>query len=106
MKTTKLFTAIIVSASLAFGATAQAGAKKHKHEEENLRASDVPAAVMKAAEKEAKGGQIVRWEKEGTNYEAVIAKNGKEWGFTFDANGKMMGKHDESNEHKEHAEKH
>ena len=58
----------------------------------------VPGAVMQAAEKQAKGGKIVRWEKEGANYEAVIEKNGKEWGFQFDANGKMLGKHDESKE--------
>ena len=55
-------------------------------------------AVQKAAEKEAKGGKIVRWEKEGGNYEAVIEKNGKETGFKFDANGKVLNKHDEANE--------
>ena len=54
-------------------------AKEKEHEEENLSTSDVPAAVQKAAESEAKGGKIVRWEKEGANYEAVIDKNGKEW---------------------------
>jgi hypothetical protein len=74
-----------------------------EHEEENLSKADVPAAVQTAADKEAKGGKIVRWEKEGANYEAVIEKSGKEWGFKFDANGKMLGKHDES---KEKGEKH
>lgn len=100
MKTSKLLTAIAVSAALSLGV---AQAKEKKHEEENVKSSDVPAAVQKAAEKEATGGKIVRWEKEGGNYEAVIDKNGKEWGFTFDANGKVLNKHDEA---KEKGEKH
>jgi hypothetical protein len=37
---------------------------------------------------EAKGGTIVRWEKEGANFEAVIEKNGKQIGVEMDANGK------------------
>ncbi len=94
MKTTKLITAITISAGLAFGSFAQA----KEHEEENLSVSDVPAAVQKAAETKAKGGKIVRWEKEGSDYEAVIEKGGKEWGFKFDASGKMLGKHEESKE--------
>jgi hypothetical protein len=97
MKTTKLITAIAVSAGLAFGVTAQGGGKK-KHEEENINSSDVPAAVQQAADKETKGSQVVRWEKEGANYEAVVAKDGKEWGYRFDANGKLLGKHNESKE--------
>ena len=88
--------ALVVSAGLALGAVAQAGEKKH--EEENVSSSDVPAAVQKAAEAEAKGGKIVRWEKEGKDYEAVIKKGGKEWGVTFDATGKVKGKHEESKE--------
>jgi hypothetical protein len=103
MNTPKLFTIAAVSAGLAFGVVAQAGAKKH--EEENVKSSDVPAAVQKAADKEAKGGKIVRWEKEGADYEAVIGKNGKQWGFKFDANGKVVSKHDESKEKGEKGEK-
>ena len=93
--------AMIVSVSLAFGVAAQA----KEHEEQNISSSDVPAAVQKAADAQAKGGKIVRWEKEGANYEAVIEKNGKEWGFKFDANGKMLTKHDESKEKGEKGEK-
>src|SRR3954470_24021517 len=95
MKTSRLLTIAAISAGLAFG-VAQAGEKKH--EEENISSSDVPAAVQKAAETEAKGGKIVRWEKEGANYEAVIKKGGKEWGFKFDVNGKKFGKHSEASE--------
>ena len=103
MKTTKLFTIVAISAGLAFGVVAQAGEKKH--EEENISTSDVPAAVQKAADTQAKGGKIVRWEREGANYEAVIEKNGKQWGVEFDANGKLVSKHDEGKEHKEKGEK-
>ena len=103
MKITKLITAIAVSAGLAFGVAAQAGEKKH--EEQSISGTDVPAAVQKAAETEAKGGKIVRWEKEGADYEAVIDKNGKELGLRFDANGKFLGKHSEAKEHKEKGEK-
>ncbi len=84
----------IVGAALSFGAAAQA----KEHEEENIDSSKVPAAVQQAAEKEAGGGKIVRWEKEGKAYEAVIEKDGKQWGYRFDANGNMKGKHDESTE--------
>jgi uncharacterized membrane protein YkoI len=104
MKTTKLITAMAVSAGLAFGVTAQAGGKKH--EGQSISSTDVPVAVQKAAETEAKGGKIVRWEKEGANYEAVIEQNGKQTGIEIDANGKVVSKHDESKEHKEKGEKH
>jgi hypothetical protein len=76
-----------------------------EHEEKELSASDVPAAVQKAVEAEAKGGTIVRWEKEGKNYEAVIEKDGKQMGVEVNAKGKIVSRHEESNEHKEKGEK-
>ena len=103
MNTPKLFTIAAVSAGLAFGAIAQGHGNKEK--EETISSSDVPAAVQQAADTQAKGGKIVRWEKEGANYEAVIDKNGKQWGVEFNANGKVVSKHDESKEHKEKGEK-
>jgi uncharacterized membrane protein YkoI len=103
MNIPKLFTIAAVSAGLTFGVAAQAGEKKH--EEENISSSDVPAAVQKAAEGKAKDGKIVRWEKEGANYEAVIEKDGKEWGFRFNADGKLLSKHEESKEKGEKGEK-
>jgi plastocyanin len=102
MNTPKLFTIAAVSAGLAFGVVAQA---KEKEEEQSISSSDVPAAVQQAADAQAKGGKIVRWEKEGANYEAVIEKKGKQWGVKIDANGKVVSKHDESKEHKEKGEK-
>jgi plastocyanin len=102
MKINSLVVALAVSAGLAFGVVAQ-GHEKEK--EESISSSDVPAAVQQAADAQAKGGKIVRWEKEGANFEAVVEKNGKQWGMEFDANGKLVSKHDESKEHKEKGEK-
>jgi hypothetical protein len=65
----------------------------------------LPAGVQQAAQAEAKGGTIVRWEKEGANFEAVINKNGRQIGIEIDANGKVLSKHDEAKEHKEKGEK-
>jgi len=101
MKTKNLFTIAIVSAGLALSAGAQAAGKKH--EEQAISASDVPQAVQQAAQAEAKGGTIIRWEKEGANYEAVIAKNGKQTGIEMDAYGKVVSRHDEAKEHKQKA---
>src|SRR3981189_1739382 len=103
MKMKNLITITAVSASLAFGVTAQA--KEREHEEQSISSSNVPAAVQQAAQAEAKGGTIVRWEKEGANFEAVIQKNGKEIGVEMDANGKVLSKHNEAKEHKEKGDK-
>jgi uncharacterized membrane protein YkoI len=102
MKTTNLLIAAVLSAGLAFAGVAQA----KEHEDENISKSDVPAAVQKTADAEAKGGKIVRWEKEGGAYEAVIEKSGKEWGVKIDASGKVLSKHDESKEKGEKHESH
>jgi hypothetical protein len=99
MKMKNLFTAGAVSVSLALGAVAQA--KERVHEEQTISSSDVPAAVQQAAQAQAKGETIVRWEKEGANFEAVIDKKGKQIGIEIDANGKVLSKHNEAKEHKE-----
>ena len=99
MKMEDLFTAAIVSAGLAFSIGAQARGKKH--EEQTISSSDVPSAVQQAAQAESKDGTIVRWEKEGANYEAVIEKNGKQTGVEMDAYGKIVSRDDEAKEHKE-----
>ena len=98
MKTRNLIIAGLVAASLSIGLAAQAAEEK----EQEMKAADVPAAVQKAAESEAKSGKIVRWEKEGDNYEAVVEKkNGKQVGIKFNAEGKVLSKHNESKEHQE-----
>jgi plastocyanin len=100
----KLITVIGVSVALFLGGAVQAT----EQNEEVIPSSQVPAVVQKAAEKEAKGGKLVQWEKEGKNYEAIIEKNGKQWGYLFDAKGHLKNKHDESKETEssEKAEKH
>jgi plastocyanin len=103
MKTNNLVTVAAISAGLAFGVTAQA--HEEKHEEQSINSSDVPAVVQQSAQTEAKGGTIVRWEKEGANFEAVIERNGKQIGVEMDTNGKVLSRHNEAKEHKEKGEK-
>jgi YD repeat-containing protein len=103
MKINSLVVALAVSAGLAFGTIAYGHGNKEK--EESINSSDVPQAVQQGADKELKGTSIVRWEKEGANYEAVVSKDGKEWGYKFDASGKMLGKHSEAGEKGEKGEK-
>ena len=100
MKAKNLVTAAAVTAALSFSVVVQA--KQEKDEEQTINSSDVPAAVQQAALAEAKGGSILRWEKEGANYEAVIQKKGKQIGVEMDANGKVLSKHNEAQEHKKH----
>jgi plastocyanin len=102
MKAKNTIIAALVSAGLTFGVTVQA---KEKEEEQPISSSDVPQAVQQAAQAEAKGGTIVRWEKEGKNYEAVVENNGKQTGIEINASGKVVSRHDESKEHKEKGEK-
>jgi uncharacterized membrane protein YkoI len=94
MKTKRLFTVTAISAGLAFGVAAQA--KDREHEGQTVNSSEVPAAVQSAAQAQAQGGLIVRWEKEGTNYEALIDKNDKQITLEMDANGKVLSKLDRS----------
>ena len=99
MKTKKLITVAALSAGLSLG-VAQA-AQESEHQEQTINSSQVPAAVQSTAQTQAQGGTIVRWEKEGANFEAVIDKNGRQIGLEIDANGKLLGKHNEAKEHKE-----
>ncbi len=104
MKVKNLVTVAAVSAALSLTVAAQA--TEEEHEEQTINSSDLPAAVQQAAQAEAKGGSILRWQKEGANYEAVIEKKGKQIGVEMDANGKVLSKHDEAKEHKEKGENH
>ena len=74
-------------------------------DEQVISISDVPAAVQKTFNDEAAGGKIVRVEKEESNYEAVIEKDGKQTGVEVSADGKVVSRHNESKEHKEKGEK-
>jgi hypothetical protein len=100
-KTLITVAAISVGLSLSFVQAAQ----EKEHQEQTINSSEVPAAVQSAAQTQAQGGTIVRWEKEGANFEAVIDKNGKQIGLEIDASGKVLSKHSEANEHKGKGEK-
>ena len=93
---------IAVTTLLSLGAWTPLLAEEEK--EESISASSVPAAVQQAAQAEAKGGTIVRWEKERNNYEAVVEKDGKQTGIEITPSGKVVSRHDESKEHKEKGE--
>ena len=107
MKTHNLIAAGIISASLTFGATAQA-----HHEETQVEMKDLPAAVQTTIKDKAGNDQIHRIETETRKgkecYEAVVSKDGKETAIQVDASGKYLGTHDERAEHAkaEKAEKH
>ena len=90
---------IALTTGLMFSASTALWADEER--EEKVNPSDVPAAVQQAAQAEAKGGTIVRWEKESNNYEAVIDNNGKQTGVELTPDGKVVSRHDESKEHKE-----
>ena len=102
MKAKNMIIAALVTAGLTFGVTVQA---KEKEEEQPISSSDVPQAVQQAAQAEAKGGTIVRWEKEGSNYEVVVEKGNKQTGVEITPDGKVVSRHNESKEHKEKGEK-
>jgi hypothetical protein len=92
-----------VATVLTLGAWTTLSAEEEKEEAINM--SDVPAAVQKTFNDEAAGGKIVRVEKEESNYEAVIEKDGKQTGVEVSADGKVVSRHDEKKEHKEKGEK-
>ena len=94
---------IAVATVLTLGSWVPLSAEEEK--EEGLSASAVPAEVQKAAEAEAKGGTTVRWEKEGSNFEAVVEKGGKQTGVEITPDGKVVSRHNESKEHKEKGDK-
>src|SRR5436305_14188106 len=106
MKTPKIVVATGVSAALASSVIA-----KQAEKETTVDMNSLPAAVQKTIKDKSEGGEIVRVEKENDrgkwNYEVVVKKNKKEWGFEVDKNGKYLGhKHDEAKEHKEKGESH
>jgi hypothetical protein len=53
--------------------------------------SDLPVAVRKSVDAHASGGKIVRWQRAGANYQAIINKNGQETGVELSADGRVLG---------------
>ena len=94
MKAKNLITVAAASTCLSLG-VAQA-AQENEHQGQTINTSEVPAAVQSAAQTQAQGGTIVRWEKDGENFQAVIEKNDRQIGLEMDANGKVLSKHSEA----------
>jgi molecular chaperone DnaK (HSP70) len=99
MKITNLLAAVVVSAGLGFSATAWAAEEMG----EVVDLNSLPAAVQKTIKEKAAGGEIVRVKREDDangrwNYEAVIKKDGKEWGLEVAPSGKFLKKHNEKKE--------
>ena len=100
MNASKIVVAVVISVALASSVVA-------KEHEETVDLNSLPAPVQKTIKEKSKGGEIVRVEKENDsgkwNYEVVVKKEGKEWGFEVDKDGKYLGhKHDETKEQKKH----
>jgi hypothetical protein len=95
MKTNHLLIVLLIGGGLALSVLP---AQAKDSDDANINAANIPLSVVNAAESAVQGSKIVRWEKEGDNYEAVIEKDGKEWGYTFGPHGKWLGKHEEGKE--------
>lgn len=95
MKTNKILMVLLIGGGLTLSVLP---AQAKENAEENINAANVPLPVANAAESAVQGAKILRWEKEGENYEAVIQKDGREWGYIFGPHGKWLGKHEEAKE--------
>ena len=107
MKATKLLVTMLITAGLAFATTTQAVDEK----ETPVEMKDLPRAVQKTIRDKAAGAEIVRIEKElegGVTwvYEAIVRRNGKEWGINVDHEGRFLGQHNENKERQQNGEKH
>ncbi len=104
MKTTNLIAAVIISAGLAVGATAQAG-----KQEVTVQLVTLPRVVQKTIHSKAGSDKVVRVNRQTENgkdtYEAIINKDGKQTAIMVDSNGAYLGSHDESSEKGEKADK-
>ena len=96
MKKLNLLQAVVVSAGLMFGLTAQAG----ESQSEMVDQKTLAPAVQKTITEKSAGGQIVSVQREDDkdgkwNYEVVVKTDGKEWGFEVDPKGNFVKKHDD-----------
>lgn len=104
---TKLTIVLAVAGALALPASSFA--KEHE-KEATMSMSQLPPAVQKAMKQKIGNSKVVRVEKENqhgtTRYEVVVMQGRKEWGMTFDQDGKFKNLHDEAKEKGEKGEKH
>jgi len=99
--------AIAVATVLTLGAWSPLLAEEEN--EQQVKMSDLPAAVQTTIKDKAGSNEIIKIEKKTedgkTVYEAVINKSGKEWAIEVDQNGKFLKQYDESKEKEEEGEK-
>ena len=99
--------AIAVATVLTLGAWSPLSAEEEN--EEQVKMSDLPAAVQTTIKDKAGSNEIIKIEKKTedgkTIYEAVVNKSGKEWAIEVDQNGKFLKQYDESKEKEEKGEK-
>ena len=93
MKTRELIIVLLIGGGLALSVLP---AQAKGHEEEDMNVSNVPLPVLNSAESAVQGSKVLRWEKEGDNYQAVIEKDGREWTYTFGPHGKWLGRQEQS----------
>ena len=82
------------------GLACSAGAQTTEQPGEKVDLKSLPASVQQTINQQAAGGDIVRVKREDDtsgkwNYEVVVKKNGQQWGFEVDPNGKFLKKHTE-----------
>ena len=99
--------AIAVATVLTLGAWSPISAEEEN--EQQVKMSDLPAAVQTTLKDKAGSNEIIKLEKKTedgkTVYEAVVNKSGKEWAIEVDQNGKFLKEYDESKEKEEKGEK-
>jgi uncharacterized membrane protein YkoI len=93
-------TLAVSSVPIPFTALADEGGEEH---EKVVKLEDIPAPARKTILKEARGAPILKVEEEKekgkTVYEATVKKGNDEIGIVVDAQGKLINKHSEKNEH-------
>src|SRR5215469_7184491 len=103
----RIILAIAVATVLTLGAWSPLSAEEEN--EEQVKMSDLPAAVQTTIKNKAGSNEIIKIEKKTedgkTVYEAVVNKSGKEWAIEVDQNGKFLKQYDESKEKEEKGEK-
>jgi uncharacterized membrane protein YkoI len=101
----------LLAGTLSLGGSGGARADEDEagHHHQSVTMAELPAAVQKTLNREAKGGKIEELRKETRKdgkviYEAEIVKNGKGTDIDVSAEGKVLARghtHDESSEHGE-----
>ena len=106
MKKTIAVISIAVIGSLACPALLSA----EEENEQTVKMTDLPAAAQTTIKDKAGSNEIVKIEKKTEDgkivYEAVVNRNGKEWGIEVNEQGKFLKEYEESKEKEDAGENH